>query len=57
MPSWLPGRATEVFGAVPVIVIPGLMNKLGAFSVRFAPRVVVRKLVKILQGVVFLTRL
>ena len=33
-----------------VIVIPGLMNKLGAFSVRFAPRVVVRKLVKILQG-------
>jgi uncharacterized protein len=33
-----------------VIVIPGLKNKLGAFAVRLAPRVFVRKLVKRLQG-------
>jgi hypothetical protein len=33
-----------------VIVIPGLKNKLGAFSVRFAPRSFVRKVVKRLQG-------
>jgi short-subunit dehydrogenase len=33
-----------------VLVIPGLMNKLGALSVRFAPRIAVRKLVKLLQG-------
>lgn len=33
-----------------VIVVPGLKNKLGAFSVRLAPRSVVRKLVKRLQG-------
>jgi hypothetical protein len=33
-----------------VIVVPGLRNKLGAFAVRFAPRSLVRKLVKGLQG-------
>lgn len=33
-----------------VIVIPGVGNKLGAFAVRFAPRVVVRKVAKCLQG-------
>ena len=33
-----------------VIVIPGLKNKLGALSVRFLPRILVRKLVKRLQG-------
>jgi short-subunit dehydrogenase len=33
-----------------VLVIPGLKNKLGASSVRFAPRILVRKLVKRLQG-------
>jgi uncharacterized protein len=33
-----------------VIVIPGLKNKLTAFSVRLAPRILVRKLVKRLQG-------
>jgi uncharacterized protein len=33
-----------------VIVIPGMKNKLGAFSVRFAPRIFVRKLVKRLQS-------
>jgi uncharacterized protein len=33
-----------------VIVIPGLKNKLIAFSVRFSPRFVVRKLVKRLQS-------
>jgi len=33
-----------------VIVIPGLTNKLGAFSVRFVPRAWVRKLVKRLQS-------
>jgi len=33
-----------------VIVVPGLTNKLGAFSVRLGPRAVVRKLVKRLQG-------
>jgi short-subunit dehydrogenase len=33
-----------------VIVIPGLKNKLGAFAVRLAPRLFVRKLVKRLQG-------
>lgn len=33
-----------------VIVIPGLKNKIGAFAVRLGPRVVVRKLVKRLQG-------
>ena len=33
-----------------VIVLPGLTNKLGAFSVRLGPRAVVRKLVKRLQG-------
>jgi uncharacterized protein len=32
-----------------VIVIPGLKNKLGALSVRFFPRIMVRKLVKRLQ--------
>ena len=32
------------------IVIPGLTNRLGAFSVRFAPRFFVRKLVKQLQA-------
>ena len=31
------------------LVIPGLGNKLGAFAVRFAPRLVVRKVVKRLQ--------
>jgi uncharacterized protein len=33
-----------------VVVIPGLKNKLGAFSVRFAPRSIVRKIVKRLQA-------
>jgi hypothetical protein len=33
-----------------LLVIPGLKNKLGAFSVRFAPRGLVRKIVKRLQG-------
>ena len=33
-----------------VIVVPGLKNKLGAFSVRFAPRSFVRKLVRRFQG-------
>jgi uncharacterized protein len=33
-----------------VIVMPGLRNKLGAFSVRLGPRAFVRKLVKRLQG-------
>jgi hypothetical protein len=33
-----------------VIVIPGLTNKLGAFAVRLVPRILVRKLVKRLQG-------
>jgi short-subunit dehydrogenase len=33
-----------------VIVIPGLKNKLMAFSVRFSPRFVVRKLVKRFQA-------
>jgi len=33
-----------------VIVIPGLKNRLGAFSVRFAPRSFVRKLTKRLQS-------
>ena len=33
-----------------VIVIPGLRNKLGAFGIRFAPRSVVRKLVRWVQG-------
>ena len=32
------------------IVIPGLKNRIGAFSVRFAPRMVVRKVVRWLQG-------
>ncbi len=32
-----------------VLVIPGSRNKLGAFAVRFAPRALVRKLVKHLQ--------
>jgi uncharacterized protein len=32
------------------LVIPGLKNKLGAFAVRLAPRVWVRKIVKRLQG-------
>ena len=33
-----------------VIVIPGFKNKAGAFAVRLAPRLFVRKLVKRLQG-------
>jgi short-subunit dehydrogenase len=33
-----------------VIVVPGLRNKLGALSVRFAPRILVRKLAKRLQS-------
>jgi short-subunit dehydrogenase len=33
-----------------VIVVPGLRNKLGAFSIRFAPRILVRKMVKRLQS-------
>jgi hypothetical protein len=33
-----------------VVVIPGLTNKLGAFSVRFVPRAWVRKLVKRFQS-------
>jgi len=33
-----------------VLVIPGLKNRLGAFSVRLGPRAVVRKLVKRMQG-------
>ncbi len=33
-----------------VLVIPGLKNKLGAMAVRFAPRKLVRKVVKRLQG-------
>jgi short-subunit dehydrogenase len=33
-----------------LLVIPGLLNRLGAFSVRFAPRIVVRKITKRLQG-------
>lgn len=33
-----------------VVVIPGLSNRLGALSVRLAPRLVVRKIVKRLQG-------
>jgi short-subunit dehydrogenase len=33
-----------------VLVIPGLKNKLGAFSVRFGPRGFVRQLVKRLQS-------
>jgi len=33
-----------------VIVIPGVKNKLAAFAVRLAPRILVRKLVKRLQG-------
>ncbi len=33
-----------------VIVIPGLKNRIGAFSVRLGPRALVRKVVKSLQG-------
>lgn len=33
-----------------VTVIPGLKNRIGAFAVRLAPRILVRKLVKRLQG-------
>jgi short-subunit dehydrogenase len=33
-----------------VIVIPGFKNKLGAFLVRFSPRILVRKVTKRLQG-------
>jgi len=32
-----------------LLVVPGLKNKVGAFAVRFAPRAVVRKMVKRLQ--------
>jgi short-subunit dehydrogenase len=32
-----------------VLVIPGVINKLGAFSVRLSPRILVRKIVKLLQ--------
>ena len=33
-----------------LLVVPGLTNKLGAFAVRFAPRIVARKVAKFLQG-------
>jgi short-subunit dehydrogenase len=33
-----------------VVVIPGIKNKLGTFSVRLAPRFLVRKITKRLQG-------
>ncbi len=32
------------------LIVPGLLNRLGAFSVRLAPRSIVRKLVKQMQG-------
>ena len=32
------------------IVVPGFTNKLGAFSSRLAPRIVVRKFVRLLQS-------
>jgi hypothetical protein len=37
------------FRAGKAIVVPGLRNKLTAFSVRFGPRAVVRKMVKALH--------
>lgn len=37
------------FRAGKVLVVPGFRNKFGVFSVRFAPRALVRKLVKRLQ--------
>jgi uncharacterized protein len=42
--------ALDGFLAGKVIVVPGIKNKLGAQSVRFSPRWMVRRLVRVLNG-------
>jgi len=42
-------KGYEGFRRGRLLVIPGLRNKFGTFMVRFAPRFLVRKVVKFLQ--------